>query len=77
MELKSLLVDSKTTWVEFPGLDNFEVELYAVSQLAQTTMRSELGKMTLDKTFRATKFIWGFFYPNSGFFIIWELGGSR
>jgi regulator of protease activity HflC (stomatin/prohibitin superfamily) len=24
---------------------------YAVSQLAQTTMRSELGKMTLDKTF--------------------------
>ena len=27
MELKSLLVDSKTTWVEFPGLDGFEVEL--------------------------------------------------
>jgi len=25
--------------------------LYAVSQLAQTTMRSELGKITLDKTF--------------------------
>jgi len=25
--------------------------LYAVTQLAQTTMRSELGKMTLDKTF--------------------------
>lgn len=24
---------------------------YAVSQLAQTTMRSELGKITLDKTF--------------------------
>ena len=27
MELKSLLVDSKTSWVEFPGLDGFEVEL--------------------------------------------------
>jgi len=30
------------------GVDN---ALYAVSQLAQTTMRSELGKITLDKTF--------------------------
>lgn len=28
-----------------------EDALYAVSQLAQTTMRSELGKITLDKTF--------------------------
>ena len=27
MDLKSLLVDSKTTWAEFPGLDGFEVEL--------------------------------------------------
>ena len=27
MELKSLLVATKTTWVEFPGLDGFEVEL--------------------------------------------------
>ncbi len=26
--------------------------LYAVTQLAQTTMRSEIGKMTLDKTFK-------------------------
>ncbi len=30
------------------GVDNPQ---YAVSQLAQTTMRSELGKITLDKTF--------------------------
>ncbi|KXZ53516.1 hypothetical protein GPECTOR_7g966 [Gonium pectorale] len=30
------------------GVDN---ALYAVGQLAQTTMRSELGKITLDKTF--------------------------
>lgn len=28
-----------------------EQPLYAVMQLAQTTMRSELGKITLDKTF--------------------------
>ena len=32
MELKSLLVDSKTTWVDFPGLDGFEVELANLSR---------------------------------------------
>lgn len=32
MELKNLLVDSKTTWVEFPGLDGFEVELANLSR---------------------------------------------
>jgi len=30
------------------GVDNYR---YAVTQLAQTTMRSEIGKITLDKTF--------------------------
>jgi regulator of protease activity HflC (stomatin/prohibitin superfamily) len=30
------------------GVDN---SLFAIMQLAQTTMRSELGKITLDKTF--------------------------
>ncbi|CAK9158267.1 unnamed protein product [Ilex paraguariensis] len=36
-----------------PRLSSYGVEnpLYAVIQLAQTTMRSELGKITLDKTF--------------------------
>lgn len=28
-----------------------ESPVYAIIQLAQTTMRSELGKITLDKTF--------------------------
>lgn len=28
---------------------------YAVTQLAQTTMRSELGKLTLDKVFRVRR----------------------
>lgn len=31
---------------------------YAVTQLAQTTMRSELGKLTLDKVFRVTNLCW-------------------
>lgn len=30
---------------------------YAVTQLAQTTMRSELGKLTLDKVFRVKEFL--------------------
>jgi hypothetical protein len=36
-----------------PYLASYGVEnpIYAVLQLAQTTMRSELGKITLDKTF--------------------------
>lgn len=36
-----------------PFLASYGVEnpMFAVIQLAQTTMRSELGKITLDKTF--------------------------
>lgn len=36
-----------------PKLASYGAEnpLYAVIQLAQTTMRSELGKLTLDKSF--------------------------
>jgi hypothetical protein len=36
-----------------PQLASYGVEnpIFAVIQLAQTTMRSELGKITLDKTF--------------------------
>jgi regulator of protease activity HflC (stomatin/prohibitin superfamily) len=36
-----------------PYLASYGAEnpIFAVIQLAQTTMRSELGKMTLDKTF--------------------------
>lgn len=38
----------------FCGQASYGVEdpEYAVTQLAQTTMRSELGKLTLDKVFR-------------------------
>tara|TARA_B100000123_G_scaffold269765_1_gene246466 strand:+ start:205 stop:651 length:447 start_codon:yes stop_codon:yes gene_type:complete len=52
MELKQLLVDSKTTWVEFPGLEGFEVELANLS-------RKELGnlrkKCTTNKFNRKTR----------------------
>jgi len=39
MELKSLLVNSKTTWVEFPGLDGFEVELANLSRKELLSLR--------------------------------------
>ena len=39
MELKSLLVDSKTAWVDFPGLENFEVELANLSRKELINLR--------------------------------------
>ena len=39
MELKNLLVDSKTTWVEFPGLDGLEVELANLSRKELVNLR--------------------------------------
>ena len=52
MELKSLLVDSKTTWVEFPGLDNFEVELANLSRKELIALRK---RCTQNKFNRKTR----------------------
>ena len=52
MELKSLLVDSKTTWVEFPGLDGFEVELANLSRKEMVNLRK---KCTTNKFNRKTR----------------------
>ena len=52
MDLKSLLVDSKTTWVEFPGLDNFEVELANLSRKELVALRK---RCTTNKFNRKTR----------------------
>ena len=52
MELKSLLVDSKTTWVEFPGLDDFEVELANLSRKELVALRK---RCTTNKFNRKTR----------------------
>ena len=52
MELKSLLVDSKTTWVEFPGLDGFEVELANLSRKELVGLRK---RCTQNKFNRKTR----------------------
>ena len=52
MDLKSLLVDSKTTWAEFPGLDGFEVELANLSRKELMNLRK---KCTSNKFNRKTR----------------------
>ena len=52
MELKSLLLDSKTTWVEFPGLLGFEVELANLSRKELVSLRK---KCTQNKFNRKTR----------------------
>ena len=52
MDLKSLLVDSKTTWAEFPGLDGFEVELTNLSRKELVNLRK---KCTSNKFNRKTR----------------------
>ena len=52
MELKNLLVDSKTAWVEFPGLDGFEVELANLSRKELVNLRK---KCTSNKFNRKTR----------------------
>ena len=52
MDLKSLLVDSKTTWAEFPGLSGFEVELANLSRKELTNLRK---KCTINKFNRKTR----------------------
>ena len=52
MELKSLLVDIKTTWAEFPGLTDFEVELANLSRKELVALRK---KCTNNKFNRKTR----------------------
>ena len=39
MELKNLMVDSKSAWVDFPGLDGFSVEVVNLSRKELTNLR--------------------------------------
>ena len=52
MDLKSLLVETKTTWVEFPGLDGFEVELANLSRKELVALRK---RCTQNKFNRKTR----------------------
>ena len=53
MELKNLLVDSKTTWVEFPGLEGFEVELANLSRKELVALRKRCTQNKFNRKTRA------------------------
>ena len=53
MELKNLLVDTKTTWVEFPGLGEFEVELANLSRKELVALRKRCISSKFNRKTRA------------------------
>ena len=53
MELKSLLVDSRTAWVEFPGMEGFEVELANLSRKELVNLRKKCTTNKFDRKTRA------------------------
>ena len=52
MDLKNLLVDSKTAWVDFPGLDGFSIELANLSRKELVNLRK---RCTVNKFDRKTR----------------------
>ncbi len=52
MELKRLMVDSKSAWIDFPGLEGFSVEVVNLSRKELTGIRK---KCTTNKFDRKTR----------------------
>ena len=52
MELKSLPVDSKTAWVDFPGLDGFKLELANLSRKELMNLRKRSTSNKFDRKLR-------------------------
>ena len=52
MELKSLLVDMKTAWVDFPGIEGFEVELANLSRKELVALRKRCTTNKFDRKLR-------------------------
>jgi len=52
MDLKSLLVDSKTAWVDFPGSEGFQVELANLSRKELVALRKRCTSQKFDRKTR-------------------------
>ena len=52
MELKKLMVDSKSVWMEFPGLDGFSVEVANLSRKELTSLRKRCTTQKFDRKTR-------------------------
>ena len=44
MKLEDLMVDTKTAWIEFPGCDNFEIEVANLSRKELLALRNQSKK---------------------------------
>ena len=53
MDLKKLMVDSKSTWIDFPGLDGFSVEVTNLSRKELTSLRKRCTVQKFDRKTRA------------------------
>ena len=52
MELKSLMVDTKSTWVEYPGLEGFEVQVVNLSRKELVALRKKCTTTKFDRRSR-------------------------
>ena len=52
MDLKKLVVDSKSTWVDFPGLEGFSVEVADLSRKELTALRKRCTTQKFDRKTR-------------------------
>jgi len=52
MDLKKLVVDSKSTWVDFPGLEGFSVEVANLSRKELTALRKRCTTQKFDRKTR-------------------------
>tara|TARA_Y100000401_G_scaffold103870_1_gene95208 strand:- start:729 stop:1181 length:453 start_codon:yes stop_codon:yes gene_type:complete len=52
MELKKLMVDSKSVWMDFPGLDGFSVEVANLSRKELTSLRKRCTTQKFDRKSR-------------------------
>src|SRR6056300_920511 len=53
MELKKLIVDSKSVWMDFPGLDGFSVEVANLSRKELTGLRKRCTSQKFNRKTRA------------------------
>ena len=52
MRLEDLMVDSKTAWVDFPGLNGFEIEVANLSRKEITGLRKRCTSQKFDRKTR-------------------------
>ena len=52
MELKKLMVDSKSVWMDFPGLDGFSVEVANLSRKELMSLRKKCTSQKFDRRTR-------------------------